>query len=70
MSDFNSMIGAANDFIWADWTLYVLLLEPDWPSRYGAASARYAAARGTELLLSQSERPHRPGHAAPLPSNT
>ena len=61
MSDFNSMIGAANDFIWADWTLYVLLLTGLAFTVWSRFSQIRALTHGTELLLGRYDDRTGPG---------
>ena len=61
MPDFNSAIGAVNDFVWADWTLYLLMLTgivfTIW-SRFGQVRA---LTHGTELLLGKYDDATGPG---------
>ena len=61
MSDFNSAIGAINDFIWADWTLYVLLLTGLAFTVWSRFSQLRALTLGTELLLGRYDDRTGPG---------
>jgi AGCS family alanine or glycine:cation symporter len=61
MSDFNSVIGAVNDFIWADWTLYVLLLTGLVFTIWSRFSQIRALTHGTELLLGRYDDRTGPG---------
>ena len=61
MSDFNSVIGAVNDIIWADWTLYVLLLTGLVFTVWSRFSQIRALTHGTELLLGRYDDLTGPG---------
>ena len=61
MSDFNSVIGAINDFIWADWTLYVLLVTGLVFTIWSRFSQIRAMTHGTELLLGRYDDRTGPG---------
>jgi AGCS family alanine or glycine:cation symporter len=61
MSSFNSVIGAINDFIWADWTLYVLLLTGLSFTVWSRFSQIRAMSHGTALLLGKYDDRTGPG---------
>ncbi len=61
MSNFNSVIGAINDFIWADWTLYVLLFTGLAFTVWSRFSQIRALTHGTELLLGRYDDRTGPG---------
>ena len=61
MPDFNAAIGAINDFIWADWTLYVLLATGLVFTVWSRFSQIRALTHGTELLLGRYDDRTGPG---------
>ena len=61
MPDFNTVIGAINDFIWADWTLYVLLLTGLAFTVWSRFNQIRALTHGTELLLGRYDDLTGPG---------
>lgn len=61
MSTFNSTIGAINDFIWADWTLYVLLLVGLLFTVWSRFSQVRTLSHGVHLTLGQYDDRSGPG---------
>jgi alanine or glycine:cation symporter, AGCS family len=61
MLDFNAVIGAVNDFIWSDWTLYVLMLTGVVFTVWSRFSQVRALTHGTELLLGRYDDLTGPG---------
>ena len=61
MPDFNTVVGAINDFIWADWTLYVLLLTGLAFTVWSRFNQIRALTHGTELLLGRYDDLTGPG---------
>jgi alanine or glycine:cation symporter, AGCS family len=61
MLDFNAVIGAVNDFIWSDWTLYVLMLTGVVFTVWSRFTQVRALTHGTELLLGRYDDLTGPG---------
>jgi AGCS family alanine or glycine:cation symporter len=61
MPDFNSVIGTVNDFIWSDWTLYVLMLTGVVFTVWSRFSQVRALTHGTDLLLGRYDDRTGPG---------
>jgi alanine or glycine:cation symporter, AGCS family len=61
MVDFNAVIGAVNDFIWSDWTLYVLMLTGVVFTVWSRFTQVRALTHGTELLLGRYDDLTGPG---------
>ena len=61
MLDFNAVIGAVNDFVWSDWTLYVLMLTGVVFTVWSRFSQIRALTHGTELLLGRYDDRTGPG---------
>ena len=61
MPDINAAIGAINDFIWADWTLYLLMLTGLAFTIWSRLGQIRALTHGTELLLGRYDDATGPG---------